>query len=219
MEETKGVIYILTNPSFPDYVKIGYADDIEKRLNQLNRSECTPFAFRVYAYYEVNHRLTDMKIHDVIDRLNPNLRSIDNVNGKKRVREFYAMSKEEAYELFEAIAEINGLEGNLHLVAPTDKEKNEEETAKTIRPATDFNTLGLKAGDKLVFIKDAKISCEVLNSKKVLYKDEEWAISALATELLTKNYNYSGHGVNGYQYFTFNGETLWNRRLRMESEN
>ena len=24
MADTKGVIYILTNPSFPDYVKIGY---------------------------------------------------------------------------------------------------------------------------------------------------------------------------------------------------
>ena len=52
--ENKGVIYILTNPSFPEYVKIGYADDIDKRLKQLNRSECTPFAFRVYATYEVN---------------------------------------------------------------------------------------------------------------------------------------------------------------------
>ena len=28
---TKGVIYILTNPSFPDYVKIGYADNMENR--------------------------------------------------------------------------------------------------------------------------------------------------------------------------------------------
>ena len=27
-----GVIYILTNPSFPDYVKIGYATNIENRL-------------------------------------------------------------------------------------------------------------------------------------------------------------------------------------------
>lgn len=35
MNEKKGVIYILTNPSFPDYVKIGYADDIDKRLKQL----------------------------------------------------------------------------------------------------------------------------------------------------------------------------------------
>lgn len=32
MSERKGVIYILTNPSFPEYVKIGYADDIDNRL-------------------------------------------------------------------------------------------------------------------------------------------------------------------------------------------
>ena len=60
MSDKKGVIYILTNPSFPDYVKIGYADDIDKRLKQLNRSECIPFAFRVYATYEVNSRLSDV---------------------------------------------------------------------------------------------------------------------------------------------------------------
>ena len=49
MDKT-GVIYILTNPSFPEYVKIGYADDIDKRLLQLNRSECIPFAFRAVSY-------------------------------------------------------------------------------------------------------------------------------------------------------------------------
>ena len=27
----QGVIYILTNPSFKDWVKIGYADDVEER--------------------------------------------------------------------------------------------------------------------------------------------------------------------------------------------
>ena len=35
MSEIKGVIYILTNPSFPAYVKIGYADDIDKLINAL----------------------------------------------------------------------------------------------------------------------------------------------------------------------------------------
>lgn len=132
MEETNGVIYILTNPSFPEYVKIGYADDVKRRLKELNRSECTPFAFRLYAYYEVDHRLTDMKLHNIIDKLNPDLRSIDNVDGKKRVREFYAMSKEDAYALFEAIAEINGLSEKLHLVEPTRKDKKEENIAKEI---------------------------------------------------------------------------------------
>lgn len=54
MSETQGVIYIMTNSSFPDYVKIGYADDVQKRLKELNRSECIPFAFRLYAYYIFN---------------------------------------------------------------------------------------------------------------------------------------------------------------------
>ena len=40
MENKTGVIYILTNPSFPDYVKIGYADDVDRRLKELNRSDC-----------------------------------------------------------------------------------------------------------------------------------------------------------------------------------
>ena len=128
----KGYIYILTNPSFPDYVKIGYADDVNQRLKQLNRMESTPFAFRCYATYEVNHRLTDMKIHSVIDKLNPNLRSIDNVDGKKRVREFFAMSPEDAYSNLEAIAEINGLEKNLKIWQKTQKEQHDEELSEEI---------------------------------------------------------------------------------------
>lgn len=131
-KETKGVIYILTNPSFPDYVKIGYADDVEKRVKELNRSECTPFAFRIYATYKVSERLTDMKLHNIIDKLNPDLRSIDNVDGKKRVREFYAITKEDAYAIFEAIAEINSLKDNLKFWEQSPKEKEEEEIAQTI---------------------------------------------------------------------------------------
>ena len=49
---SKGFIYILTNPSFPDYVKIGYADDVEKRLAGLNRSECTPSTLQETLAYE-----------------------------------------------------------------------------------------------------------------------------------------------------------------------
>ena len=102
--DNSGVIYILTNPSFPEYVKIGYADDINKRLNQLNRSECIPFAFRVYATYEVDSALSDKKLHSVLDKLNPELRSTEEVDGKRRIREFYAMTLEDAYSILEAIA-------------------------------------------------------------------------------------------------------------------
>ncbi len=87
-ENKKGVIYILTNPSFPEYVKIGYADDIEKRLLRLNRSECVPFAFRIFATYDVENRLSDKEVHKLIDQLNPNLRAIENLNGKNELGNF-----------------------------------------------------------------------------------------------------------------------------------
>ena len=129
MNETKGVIYILTNPSFPDYVQIGYADNVEKRLVDLNRSECIPFAFRIYATYEVPKRLSDLSLHNLIDKLNPTLRAIDTFNGKPRKKEFYAMTKEDAYSLLEAIAEIHDRLDKLKLFPASKEEQAAEEIA------------------------------------------------------------------------------------------
>lgn len=85
-KEKDGVIYILTNPSFPEYVKIGYAANVQERLRSLNRSECIPFAFRVYATYEVSVRLGDKVLHSLIDRLNPGLRAIETFDGRTRTK-------------------------------------------------------------------------------------------------------------------------------------
>lgn len=132
MSDTKGFIYILTNPSFPDYVKIGYADNVEKRLIDLNRSECIPFAFRIYATYEVPKRLTDLSLHNLIDKLNPTLRAIDTFNGKPRKKEFYAMSKEDAYSLLEAISEIHDCKNKLKLYPKSEDDKIAEDTAELV---------------------------------------------------------------------------------------
>lgn len=48
-----GSIYILTNPSFPNYVKIEYSKNVQERINKLNNSEAVPFGFRLYATYDV----------------------------------------------------------------------------------------------------------------------------------------------------------------------
>ena len=220
MGTKKGVIYILTNPSFKEYVKIGYADDVEKRLQQLNRSECTPFAFRIYATYEVDARLDDLKLHKMIDQINPNLRSIDNVDGKKRVREFYAMSPEDAYSILEAIAEIHGCSDKLTLVQPSEDEIAAEDTAQEIvaerteRLAPfSFAICNIPVGATLEFFLNAReatgITCTVADEKHVNYQGRILSLSALACELSGKS------PLAGPRYFKYNDEWLNDIRQKL----
>ena len=132
-KEKCGVIYILTNPSFPEYVKIGYADDVNKRVKILNSSSAVPFGFRVYAAYDVYEKLEDKKIHSIIDTINPELRSKDIINGKERVREFFQMTAEQAYSLFESIAEISGTKDRLHKIKATKEELQDEKEAEEVK--------------------------------------------------------------------------------------
>lgn len=219
-----GVIYILTNPSFSNYVKIGYADDVKQRVAQLNHSECTPFGFRIYATYETKERLTDLKLHSVIDALNPNLRSIDNIDGKVRVREFYEMSAEEAYSIFEAIAEISDTQDKLKLYNPSKQEAHEERVAKEVAEivskrkrlslsSVKFSNIGIKKGDELTLKKDSSIKVKVVDTEndKVMYENETYSLSAIACSLL--NYN-----VNGNDVFTFKGETIHNLKKQYYDE-
>lgn len=158
-----GVIYILTNPSFPEYVKIGYANDLKKRLKELNRSECIPYAFRVFAVYEVNERLQDISIHNMIDNINPNLRAIETFDGKKRKKEFYAMTADDAYAILETIATISGTTDRLHKLTPEGHEIIDEQIADEVennsvyteesfleRTSTDIKALYLKLRAALV---------------------------------------------------------------------
>ncbi len=186
----KGVIYILKNPSFPDYVKIGYADDVYSRLKELNRSSATPFAFRLYAYYKVSNRLEDKVIHKIIDKLNPSLRAIDNVDGKERVREFFEMSAEDAYDLLRCIATINGLEDNLVLVEPTIKAQEDEDESRTKRKSTQLPKMDwlieqgiINIGDEVYLINHPEEIAKVVDAKNVEYKGRVLSFNQFGCEI------------------------------------
>ena len=133
MENICGSIYILTNPSFPDYVKIGYSKNVEERVNKLNNSEAVPFGFRLYATYDVETQSADKILHKIIDKLNSDLRSVDNIDDKQRVREFYLMTPDDAYQLLHDITIISGTMERLHLHKPSNEEIMEEKIAKENR--------------------------------------------------------------------------------------
>ena len=184
----KGVIYILTNPSFPNYIKIGYAQNIEQRLKQLNRSETIPFAFRVYAIYEVESKLTDKELHKLIDKLNPDLLTIETFDGKERVKEFYAMSAEDAYGLLECIAKISGTLDRLKRTEPEGHEVLDEQLAEEVRDSVKrgpfrFSTCGIPVGSEIAFIENPSIKATVVDDRHIEYNGETTSVSALAQEL------------------------------------
>lgn len=218
MSEAKGVIYILTNPSFKEFVKIGYADDVERRLKELNRSECVPFAFRVYATYEVDTRLSDKKVHAIIDKLNPGLRSIEDFNGQTRVREFYAMSAEDAYSILEAMAEIHNCTDRLKRYAQNEIEQRDEQVAKEIQLETrtraenfTFSEAQIPIGAVLEYKKDASITCKVVDDRRVDYQGEIMYLTGVV-----KKITGTTSAVAGPRYFKYKGADLWNINGRVE---
>lgn len=215
-----GFIYILTNPSFPEYVKIGYAHDVEKRLQQLNRSECIPFAFRVYALYEVAHSLVDKKLHTLLDTLNPELRSVDTFDGKERVREFYAMSAEEAFSLLECIAAISGTTDRLKKTTPTGQALEDEslakaieETSSTRREAFNFAKCGIPAGAKIHFRDHPEIMATVLDERSIEIDGQKTSLSKKAQEIL-----HLTHPVQGTLHWVYEGRILADLREQREEE-
>ena len=216
MSEIKGVIYILTNPSFPEYVKIGYAKDIEQRLLQLNRSETIPFAFRVYATYDVVTPLSDLILHDLIDGLNPDLRAIETFNGKKRTREFYEMTPEYAYNILSSIAKLSGTESRLKRIKPEGHEvediKIAEEAEKAYRrgPFT-FSSVGINPGEIIIFVPDCSITATVVDDKHIRIGETVTSLSGAAKSILHKN------ALQGPKYWSYNGKILDD--IRTEKEN
>lgn len=217
MEDKIGYIYVLTNPSFPEYVKIGYADNVDARVVQLNRSECTPFAFKKYAVLPVANRLADKNVHKLIDRFKPELRAKENVNGKIRVREFFAMTAQEAVEILDTIGGIYG-ETPL-LFEQTVEEKHDQEIAEKAAIASErkapfsFFKCGIKEGELITYIHDVNITCTVANDREINFNGKLTSLSALAKKLLNRK-----SGVQGTLHFAYNGEILSALRKRLEDE-
>lgn len=208
-----GAIYVLVNPAFPDLVKIGYADDVAKRIRTLNNNSGLPDPFHCYAVYKVKKRLEDLRLHNLIDTLDPSLRHSKN-------REFYEMDCQKAYEILSAIAQINGDEEQLSINPFSDgyfiKSPKPDGTAPV--PAAGnkkqgrlkFGNLGIPKGSTLVFTKNNSITCTTVDdANKVEYNGTVYPISRLAAQLLNVT------SAQGGLYFMYNGEPLTELRKRL----
>jgi hypothetical protein len=97
------------------------------------------------------------------------------------------------------------------------EEQEALEKVKARRPRLRLDAIGIKPGDVFSFSRDESIHAIVAADGKVEYEGELLSPSAAAARALHK-LGYQTPSVSGSEYWMFQGETLDERRRRMEAE-
>tara|TARA_B100000795_G_scaffold246237_1_gene211799 strand:+ start:484 stop:1089 length:606 start_codon:yes stop_codon:yes gene_type:complete len=192
------IVYILTNESMPDTIKVGITENLDRRIRELDNTS-TPLPFECYYAVEVeNASAIEKKMHEGLD--------------DKRVRhnrEFFNATPEQAKSILE-IAEVMGGKNVTPKedVVETPQDKQALENARKRRGRVDyFGILGIQKGTTLTFSKDENITCEVSDSGKIIFRDKENTLSGSAL-LVINEMGYDWSRVQGSGYWCFQGKTL-----------
>ena len=126
MADSRGFIYVMQNPYMPELVKIGYSQDVEKRLDQFNRETSSPRGWFVYATLEVPFYAADKKIHHIITTLKEGAR----VDEK---REFFKLEPEVACDILNDIGAFFGKEVDIRITENQERSVSKELGKSTLR--------------------------------------------------------------------------------------
>lgn len=195
------IIYILINEAMPGYVKIGMTNNsVEERMSQLDRTNI-PLPFECYYACEVENAHEEEKW----------LHSIFSDRRVRDGREFFKIDPERVVAAVRRIQKKDVTPKDF--VNVTKEEETELEEVKSIRARFDFARYGIPVNAIITFARDDSIQAKVLENNKIEIDNEPTSLSASAQKLL----GYK-KGVAGTLYWMYEGETLDERRKRLESE-
>lgn len=197
------IIYILTNEAMPGYVKIGKTStSLEQRIRELSSSTSVPLPFTCfYACTVKDSSFVEHQLHDAFDnnRINPR-------------REFFQISPERVVSALK-LAEIENITPKKDFVDSKEDQQALDETRAEIRAKFNFNMVNIPVGSELIFSRDENVKATVVDNKHINFNDEVTSLSTSAQKIL--GYDY---GVQGTAYWMYEGETLDERRKRIENE-
>ena len=199
-----GIVYILTNPAMDGYVKIGQTENLPRRLRELDNTS-TPLPFEcVFAMEVEDANMVETRLHDAFaDRRT------------RTTREFFEINPE---RVVSALRLTNGTE-----VTPSEDIVEDDESRRALtrtnkmRDAFNFSMVSIPPGTILEYIHDSSITCEVLDNKQILFNGSETTLSG-ATRTLYQEGGSSRIAFAGPRYWCFDGESMSERRRRMEQE-
>ena len=91
------------------------------------------------------------------------------------------------------------------------------EAVRERRPRVNLGALGIAPGDQLTFSRDDAIVTIVVPDGKVNFDGEIMSLSAAALKALNRM-GYTTTSASGSEYWMFDGETIDERRRRLEAE-
>lgn len=195
-----GIVYILTNESMPEYIKIGFTHgSVEDRIRQLDRTG-VPLPFEIYYAATVENAESEEKW----------LHSIFGDRRARNNREFFKINPEYAVLALKRIA----IEEVLFDSGLTPEEEKEVDDVKERRARFHFENYAIPIGSKLTFTRDPNIIAEVVENDKIMIDGQIDSLSSFAMNLL--GYKRRPQGT---LYFKFEDEILDERRRRLEDDN
>ena len=205
-KNTGDIIYILTNEAMPDYIKIGRANNLKERLRKLNTTG-VPLPFEVYCARKIQGNIASIekRIHFIFDDYRRNQK-----------REFFTVDPDKARELLKMIPGEECLDLEIEVSDEIDRKIIEE--SKNKKKNFNFKAVGIPIDAELTFSKNPNQKVTVKSEKNIVeLKGEKMSISTAALELL-KKYGFDWKSAQGAAFFIYEGETLKDRRERLENE-
>lgn len=201
-----GVIYLMINVAMQGLVKIGKtdsADTLNTRLRDLYNTS-VPLPFECYFAAQVDDAdALERKLHSLFGEFRVNTK-----------REFFRIDPEKV-----VIAITIGPYQEITVSSQTvdADEQKALASAKGRRSRINLAALGIGPDVLLTFSRDESITAVVLPDNKVEYLGDVCSLSGAALNAL-KKLGYQTKAASGSEYWMFEGETLDERRRRIEEE-
>lgn len=181
MKTKQGSVYILSNPSMPNIVKIGVTQDsVANRCKTISKPTGVPSPFEV----EYECTVDDCyKIEKALQAAFAPYRVSEN-------REFFKVSPAQVTAILQLVQQEN-----------TTEQATADQPETKRNPRFKFAEMNIPTGAKLLFTQDETIEATVTENNNVLYNGKEQSLSALTRELI-------GYIVRPLQYWTYNAKDL-----------
>ena len=183
----------------PGYVKIGKTNNLEQRIRSLDTTG-VPLPFECfYACKVEDAAFVERQLLDAF--MDHRVRSS---------REFFEIAPERAVAILKLVQIENVTPGKDFVESQEDQQALNQ--ARVRRAVFNFEMVDIPVEAELVFSRDENIKAKVIDNRSIEYNSKTTSLSDSAREILGYDYR-----VSGTLYWMYRGETLDERRRRMES--